>query len=169
MNDGATERLARLDTEAGRIGDRIDEAIKAGNEDEVDRLLGLLAACDAKRMPLQRERTGYTAQPEPAPTEGTGDLWAEVIADWAKKWTGSSGRIRTAMHQRRQFGIDKYGTPLQRDNGRDALTDARDEALDLRVYAQQLETENAGRVIDLADALLLELFKGASARGGLAR
>jgi hypothetical protein len=58
MNDGATERLARLDIEAGRIGDRIDEAIKAGSEDEVDRLLGLWAACDAKRMPLQRERTG---------------------------------------------------------------------------------------------------------------
>ena len=58
MNDGATERLARLDTEAGRIGERIDAAIHRDDADEVSRLCGLLRACDAKRMPVHRERTG---------------------------------------------------------------------------------------------------------------
>lgn len=63
MSERETQRrvrngLARLDTEAGRIGERIDAAIKAGDEDEADRLLGLWAACDAHRMHLHRERTG---------------------------------------------------------------------------------------------------------------
>ena len=46
----------------------------------------------------------------------SGDLWASVIAD---------------MEDRRRLGIARYGTPLQPHNGRDALVDAYEEALDL--------------------------------------
>lgn len=38
------------------------------------------------------------------------------------------------MDARNVFGMNKYGTPLQPFNGRDALTDAYEEALDLCVY-----------------------------------
>lgn len=38
------------------------------------------------------------------------------------------------MRDRRAFGLEKYGTLLQFDNGRDHLTDAYQESLDLVVY-----------------------------------
>lgn len=42
---------------------------------------------------------------------------------------------------RREVGIQRYGTPLQAHNGRDALRDAYDEALDLACYLRQLIEE----------------------------
>jgi hypothetical protein len=41
------------------------------------------------------------------------------------------------MHERDQVGRERYGTPLQAHNGRDALVDAYQEALDLVVYLRQ--------------------------------
>ncbi|QFP97694.1 hypothetical protein KNU79_gp06 [Gordonia phage NadineRae] len=38
------------------------------------------------------------------------------------------------MARRKEFGLAKYGTPLQHDNGRDHLVDAYEEVLDLAVY-----------------------------------
>jgi hypothetical protein len=62
-------------------------------------------------------------QEQAAPADGTGpDCWELVLAD---------------MRDRRQMGIDKYGKPLRSDNGRDALVDAYQEALDLTVYLRQ--------------------------------
>lgn len=41
-------------------------------------------------------------------------------------------------HQgRKAIGIERYGTPLGADNGRDALRDAYEESLDLSVYLRQ--------------------------------
>ena len=59
---------------------------------------------------------------QPAPQPSTGDVWALVLAD---------------MEDRRRLGIERYGTPLQPHNGRDALVDAYQEALDLAVYLRQ--------------------------------
>jgi len=63
-----------------------------------------------------------TVTEQPAPQASEGDVWALIIHD---------------MSQRRQGGIEKYGTPLQPHNGRDALVDAYQEALDLVVYLRQ--------------------------------
>jgi hypothetical protein len=41
------------------------------------------------------------------------------------------------MAERDETGRHKYGTPLQPFNGRDALVDAYQEALDLVVYLRQ--------------------------------
>jgi len=41
------------------------------------------------------------------------------------------------MKARRKMGIEKYGTPLQPNNGRNALIDAYQEVLDLAVYLKQ--------------------------------
>lgn len=41
------------------------------------------------------------------------------------------------MQERDQAGRGRYGTPLQAHNGRDALVDAYQEALDLAVYLRQ--------------------------------
>lgn len=65
---------------------------------------------------------------QPAPTEGYGDVWAELLAGFVPE------QIRPMCIERRALGIARYGTPLQLDNGRDMRRDAREEALDLAVY-----------------------------------
>lgn len=47
------------------------------------------------------------------------------------------------MRARDQVGRAKYGTPLRAHNGRDALVDAYQEALDLCVYLRQAIEERA--------------------------
>lgn len=58
------------------------------------------------------------------------------------------------MHARDDLGRARYGTPLQPHNGRDALQDAYEEALDLCVYLRQAIEE---RRMARADAALAEL------------
>lgn len=68
-------------------------------------------------------------QPLPTPN-GLLDVQSRVIAD---------------MESRRELGIERYGTALQPHNGRDALRDAYEEALDLAMYLKQaiLERDSA--------------------------
>ena len=49
--------------------------------------------------------------------------------------------VREDLELREQVGIQRYGTPLQAHNGRDALRDAYEEALDLACYLRQLIEE----------------------------
>lgn len=46
--------------------------------------------------------------------------------------------------ERDETGVQKYGTRLQPNNGRDALVDAYQEALDLVVYLRQTIYEMRG-------------------------
>lgn len=72
-----------------------------------------------------RERLDALAYPseQPVPRETSGrPVWELVIEDM---------RARDAVGRRR------YGVPLQANNGRDALRDAYEEALDLAVYLRQ--------------------------------
>ena len=59
---------------------------------------------------------------QPLPHEGHGDIVSLVIAD---------------MEARAAKGVQTYGTRLQAFNGRDALVDAYQEALDLAIYLRQ--------------------------------
>lgn len=45
------------------------------------------------------------------------------------------------LDERRKFGTTKYGTELKTHNGRKALIDAYQEALDLCLYLRQLIQE----------------------------
>lgn len=72
-----------------------------------------------------------TPQPDPRPTAGR-PIWELVIED---------------MQARDQDGRRKYGTPLQARNGRDALVDAYQEALDLCVYLRQAIEERKAKGI----------------------
>ena len=65
--------------------------------------------------------TKITEQPMPVANDRT-DIQSLVIADIVK---------------RRIVGIERYGTALQPFNGRDALRDAYEEALDLAMYLRQ--------------------------------
>ena len=53
--------------------------------------------------------------------------------------------VITDMWKRDAFGERKYGTRLRPHNGRDALLDAYQEALDLCVYLRQALYERDGR------------------------
>lgn len=57
-------------------------------------------------------------------------VWPLVIAD---------------MQARDAVGRERYGVPLQPGNGRDALRDAYEEALDLCAYLKQAMLERDGR------------------------
>lgn len=69
-------------------------------------------------------------QPDPVPNAGR-PIWDLVIED---------------MRERDRIGRERYGTPLQANNGRDPLVDAYQESLDLAVYLRQaIEERDAGQ------------------------
>lgn len=53
--------------------------------------------------------------------------------------------VAADIAERKRIGIERYGTPLQAFNGRDALKDAYEEALDLCQYLRQVLYERDGR------------------------
>jgi len=65
-------------------------------------------------------------------------VWAELIP------AVPNAELLQLYTERRQQGIDTYGTPLQRDNGRDHLADAIQELADAVVYFQ------AARAVELS-------------------
>ena len=83
--------------------------------------------CNATKRPFLP--IGKVSNPAPVPNEST-PIWDLVIAD---------------MKARDQVGRQRYGTPLQAHNGRDALQDAYEEALDLAVYLRQAIEERKSR------------------------
>lgn len=52
--------------------------------------------------------------------------------------------VMADLETRLQVGIQRYGTPLQPNNGRDALRDLYEELLDAACYARQLIAERDG-------------------------
>lgn len=76
-----------------------------------------------------RESAAVNVEPKPIPNQlpHIADL---VIAD---------------INARKEFGLKKYGTALQPHNGRDALTDAYQEAVDLCKYLRQAIYERDGK------------------------
>jgi hypothetical protein len=77
---------------------------------------------------VKRMTIADTHEPSPVPNDRPA-VWPLVIAD---------------MKARDAEGRRKYGTPLQPFNGRDALVDAYQEALDLVVYLRQAIEERNG-------------------------
>lgn len=53
--------------------------------------------------------------------------------------------VLTDLQDRKEAGERAYGTPLQPHNGRDAMRDAYEEALDLALYLRQALYERDGQ------------------------
>lgn len=80
---------------------------------------------------INRVMTGSPIQDQPEPKKSTHPaVWGLVMKD---------------MVDRDQTGRERYGVPLQGHNGRDALVDAYQEALDLAVYLRQAIYERDGK------------------------
>ncbi len=77
----------------------------------------------------EQESARFREQPKPKVTNGA------HIADL----------VAVDLRYRKELGIRKYGTPLQAHNGRDALQDAYEEALDLCQYLKQAIEERKVR------------------------
>jgi hypothetical protein len=75
--------------------------------------------------------TTHAEQPMPVPNDSP-DVQSMVIED---------------IRRRREVGIQRYGTALQPHNGRDALRDAYEEALDLACYLRQAMAERDGEPV----------------------
>ena len=78
--------------------------------------------------------TDTRSQPAPTPNQHKA-AWDLVIQD---------------MRDRDRFGLEKYSTRLQPFNGRDALIDAYQEALDLVVYLRTAIYERDFNLMQLA-------------------
>lgn len=146
-----------LKTFAHASGGNIFGAINAVTGDDFDALRAAITSHAADRSEALRDaaRTGippaWERPPEntdraqlaalaeqPAPAAGMGDIWADIIPDLP-------AILQPYATERRRQGIERYRTPLQPHNGRDALYDAMQEALDLVVYLRQAEMEEYRR------------------------
>ena len=86
---------------------------------------------------------------EPPPSSGSG---VPVIPRFIEsRQLHHDDPLRIALEARFEFGIDKYGTPLKTNNGRNALVDSLQEALDMIAYLSCARAES--KHIQLADAL----------------
>lgn len=82
-----------------------------------------------QRNELETVAGRHVEQPEPVPNDRPA-VWPLVIMD---------------MANRDSVGRKRYGVSLQPGNGRDALRDAYEEALDLCAYLRQEIMERDGR------------------------
>lgn len=97
---------------------------------------------------------------QPAPSGGTGDVWAELIATLP-----ADHPMRPACVARREEGIRRYGQPLRRGDGRDEMRDLLEELLDAAVYAWRLGPAPLGQLSPQSTAhTLLQLAAGFSKR-----
>ena len=67
-------------------------------------------------------------------------------------------RLLALYRARREQGIERYGVPLQADNGRDHLTDALQEVVDARAY---LEAAGLGQsaLVALIEEIILDVTR----------
>lgn len=89
--------------------------------------------------------TPHQEQPPPKRNEGV-EVWPVAIFEardhpdsMAPNWIA----LRRDMEARDRLGRERYGTPLQPHNGRDALRDLYEEILDAIAYATQVRLEAA--------------------------
>lgn len=69
------------------------------------------------------------------------DIYPSKIMSWEL-----STALVADMRERDETGRKRYGTPLQAHNGRDAVIDAYQEALDLVAYLKQATVERPGEL-----------------------
>jgi hypothetical protein len=99
--------------------------------------------------------------PQPDPAAGSGDVWATVIA-----WT-TDERLLVLYRARREQGIERYGVPLQADNGRDHLVDALQELVDAVAYFAAASLTKS-RLVQRVEELILDVLHEIEQRDGAA-
>jgi hypothetical protein len=80
--------------------------------------------------------TPPSAIPQPPPIDG-GQTVLPLVLERLSKNLDFDIALRRDLEARAEMGRAKYGTYLQTNNGRDALIDLQQEALDVVMYAAQ--------------------------------
>jgi hypothetical protein len=66
---------------------------------------------------------------------------AQLVPDHQEGVPSVQDAVITDIELRKAVGLERYGTLLQPHNGRDALQDAYEEAIDLAMYLKQVILE----------------------------
>ena len=98
-------------------------------------------------------------QPPPVHRPGEPSVH-ELVRDWLaghEDVDSARAAVQRDLMERAAVGIERYGTPLQCGNGRDALWDAYQEALDTHVYVGQAyhEAQRVGDVPEVGQRFIL--------------
>lgn len=112
---------------------------------------------------MSEVRDPSTDQSAPVHVEGQPGIH-QLVLDSMHEWDDAKEIrevIAKGIEDRRDLGLRKYGTVLQPGNGRDALKDAWDEALDMYVYLTQLKLEGEDVTHELcyAEIILMKLAR----------
>jgi len=96
---------------------------------------------------------------QPLPQTGQIDVGPEVLkeVDLASRSNVVFAAVRRDFEERITLGVERYGHPLQTNNGRDAGLDAYQELLDAAHYLKQLELETHSSRVRLAYWSVLDL------------
>ena len=98
------------------------------------------------RSPLSREEYDQYCKErdsECAKSIDSNDAATAVLPKPSGKGNPVLGMVLADLTNRAFEGVKKYGEPLKADNGRDALVDAYQEALDLCMYLRQAIEERS--------------------------
>ena len=101
-------------------------------------------------MGMDSDLSGIKPEPPPIVKDGQVSVTKEAM-ETVREVGGKVEAVSCVLEDlalRRHAGIKKYGTELTTFNGRDALVDAYQEALDLLVYSQQAATESEDPAIE---------------------
>lgn len=95
------------------------------------------------------DRKNPAVTPEPAPMRTDSPaVWPLVIASVPDVLPNASSwlclRLQEDMQAHHESSVEKYGVPIQVENGRDAAIDAYQEALDLSAYSKQMAERTGG-------------------------
>jgi hypothetical protein len=99
-----------------------------------------------------KQVTSSLDQPKPIHNPNGDDMWLRLIYRYSLETVfktdlcrdirlGLLHEVKNLMVERRQLGIDRYGTVLQAFNGRNAIDDLLAEQLDSLAYSEQVSLE----------------------------
>lgn len=88
-------------------------------------------------------------QPDPVNSD-LSDVWQEIIDELPEHLLF----LKPYCVERRQQGIERYGVPLSRSNGRDHLVDAVQEGLDMAVYMKAEGCPDWKEPLELVSSLM---------------
>lgn len=104
-----------------------------------------------------------TDQRLPARTDRSVDVFRHLRRELTE--TSVHSVLAAELRKRAQHGRRKYGDSLHTHNGRDALRDAWEEAIDLMAYTMQMRLEGLDSPYPMAEAIAENLTAMRIARG----
>jgi hypothetical protein len=145
------------------------EEVAINEMSEPNSFRGMLDEAFGETDLVLRAGSPVTHEPPPIPN-GNPHIADLVIQDLDKRSEKVADLVSQDIQEKKQMGIEKYGVPLQAGNGRNALVDAYQEALDLSQYLRQeieekkqLDHELRDHIFDLSVDLFYEVEEGSKA------